>query len=89
MTDAITAYRQEADIIGTFLAECAVESENSRLSTAELYSRYVAWAKDNGYRPLSNRPFVTDLWRRFEVKHNGKVGDFVIGLALAFGTEPR
>jgi phage/plasmid-associated DNA primase len=66
-----------------------MESENSRLSTSELYSHYAAWAKDNGYRPLSNRPFVTDLRRRFEVRHNGKVGNFVAGLALAFDPQPR
>ncbi|MDR2043993.1 MAG: hypothetical protein LBQ15_06425 [Clostridium sp.] len=76
--------RQEADIIGTFLSKYTVQRDNSRLSTSELYSHYAVWAKDNGYRSLSNRPFATDLRRRFEVRHNGKAGNFVVGLALSF-----
>jgi putative DNA primase/helicase len=82
---AIEAYRSEADLIGMFLSEYTCAEENGRLSTSLLYSHYAAWAKDNGYRPLSNRPFVADLRRRFEVRHDSRKGNVVIGLALAFG----
>ena len=86
---AIQAYRQEADTIGIFLAECTVENAESRLPTNELYPVYANWAKDNGYRPLSNRPFVSELRRKYEVRHNGKIGNFIGGLALAFDPQPR
>jgi putative DNA primase/helicase len=79
---AIAEYRQDVDLIGVFLSECTVGEENARLATSALYSRYALWAKDNGYRPLSNRPFVGDLRRRFEVRHNGHQGNFVEGFAL-------
>jgi len=82
VADAIAEYRAEADIIGTFIAEYTKEHDGSRLSTSELYSYYASWAKDNGYRPLSNRPFVADLRRRFEIKPDCKKGNVIIGLAL-------
>jgi putative DNA primase/helicase len=80
---AIEAYRSEADLIGNFLAEYTVGDENGRLPTTELYARYALWAKDNGYRPLSNRPFVSDIRRRFEVRHNGHQGNVIMGISLA------
>ena len=82
VVQAIAEYRQEADIIGTFLSEYTKQSDGGRLSTSKLYLDYSSWAKDNGYRPLSNRPFVADLRRRFEVKHDCKKGNVIIGLAL-------
>jgi putative DNA primase/helicase len=82
VVQAVAEYRQEADVIGVFLAECTSGKENGRLPTSELYSRYASWAKDNGYRPLSNRPFVGDLRRRFDVRHDGRYGNVVHGLAF-------
>ena len=61
---------------------------SGRLSTSLLYSYYAGWAKDNGYRPLSNRPFVSDLRRRFEIKPDCKKGNVIIGLGLANNFEP-
>ncbi len=80
---AIETYRSEADLIGIFLSEYTSAEEKGRLSTSLLYSYYSSWAKDNGYRPLSNRPFVADLRRRFEIKPDCKKGNVIIGLALA------
>jgi putative DNA primase/helicase len=82
---AIEAYRSEADIIGTFLSEYTVREENSRLPTSTLYSYYSDWAKENGYRPLSNRSFVADLRRRLEIGHDYKKGNVLMGWALASG----
>ena len=87
VADAIAEYRAEADIIGTFLSEYTKEHDRGRLSTSELYSYYSSWAKDNGYRPSSNRPFVADLRRRFEIKPDCKKGNVIIGLALAFNSD--
>ena len=83
VADAIAEYRAEADIIGTFISEYTKEHDGGRLSTSELYKYYSSWAKDNGYYPLSNRPFVADLRRRFEIKPDCKKGNVIIGLALS------
>jgi len=79
---AVAEYRQKADVIGVFLEERTIEKEGARLLTSELYLHYASWAKDNGYKPLSNRPFVGDLRRRFEVKHDGRYGNIIHGLAF-------
>jgi putative DNA primase/helicase len=83
VVQAVAEYREEADVIGVFLSEYTSAKENGRVATTELYARYAQWAKDNGYRPLSNRPFVGEIKRRFEVKHNGHQGNIVIGIVLA------
>ena len=82
VADAIAAYRQEADIIGTFLDEYIYESVENKLSTSELYSNYANWAKQNGYKPLSNRSFVGEFRRRVEVKHDRVMGNIIVGFAL-------
>jgi putative DNA primase/helicase len=84
--DAIAAYRQEADIIGCFLAEYTVEREKSRLSTSELYIHYAGWAKDNGYKPLNNRNFVGELRRRCDVRKDSH-SNVVVGLAMSLDSE--
>jgi putative DNA primase/helicase len=84
VTDAIAAYRREADIIGMFLAEYTVEREGCHLSTLALYAQYTTWAKDNGYKPLNNKNFVMELRRRLEVRRDGAVGSVLVGLALSF-----
>ena len=79
---AIAEYRQEADIVGTFLSEYTCEQDNGKLSTSELYSNYAVWAKQNGYKPLSSRSFVGELRRRVEVKHDRVMGNIIVGFAL-------
>ena len=80
---AVSEYRQEADVIGLFLAENTVIQEKSRLSTPMLYSHYARWAADNGYKPLNNRNFVGELRRRCDVRKDSH-SNVVVGLALSF-----
>jgi putative DNA primase/helicase len=79
---AVADYRQEADIIGLFLAECTAEQEKCRTSTPELYSRYSHWASEYGYKPLNNRNFVGELRRRCDVRKDSH-SNVVVGLSLA------
>jgi putative DNA primase/helicase len=81
VVQAVTEYRQEADIIGVFLSEHTSTEENSRIPTTALYSLYADWAKANGYKPLSNRSFTIDIHRRYEIRRTGTDGRVVIGLA--------
>jgi putative DNA primase/helicase len=86
--EAVAEYRQEADVIGMFLAEYTVRNDNNRLSTSALYAQYTTWAKDNGYHALNSKNFVTELRRRFDVRCDGAVGNVVVGLALSFDPVP-
>jgi putative DNA primase/helicase len=81
--NAVAAYRQEADIIGTFLAECTREQDGGRLQTSKLYGHYTHWAKINGYRPMNSRDFVGELRRRVDVRRDRALGNVIVGRAPA------
>jgi putative DNA primase/helicase len=82
VTSAIAEYRQEADVIGEFLAVCTVPAANHRQQTSELYGVYLEWAKSTGFKALDNRGFVGELRRRCEVKRDCAKGNVVIGVAV-------
>lgn len=79
---AVDAYRLETDVFGAFLTDFTVVSVSSRLSTSELYSHYIGWAKDNGYRQINSKNFVGELRRRFDVRKDSH-GNVVVGLAIS------
>jgi len=85
--NAIQAYRQETDIIGSFLAECTAVHDDNRLPASELYAAYTLWAKDNGYRQMNHKNFVAELRRRLDVRRGG-VGNIVVGLILDYSENP-
>jgi len=82
VVQAVEEYRLEADVIGTFFSQYTRREENSRIPTPELYGLYTEWSKVNGYKPLSSQAFVGDLRYRFKVKHDGRYGNMVHGLAF-------
>ena len=82
---ALHEYRFEADIFGSFLAEHTTEQPENRLPVKDLYSCYIGWAKNNGYRQMNNKDFFAELSRRFEIKRSGNVGKVIIGIAVSRG----
>lgn len=82
IVSAISAYRSEADVFGAFIEENTVPLDGARIATSELYSVYMSWAKDNGYRPLNSKNFVGELRRRFDIRRTGSVGNMVVGLKI-------
>jgi putative DNA primase/helicase len=83
VVEAIAAYRQEADVIGQFLADCTSAQEGNRVTASDLYAAYTPWAKDNGYKALNHKNFVSELRRRLDVRRGG-AGNIVVGLALDY-----
>jgi len=66
---ATQEYRDEQDLIGHFLADrCEIDPDLSKprhsVTAAELYRRYNEWAKDAGYRPVSQKRLGQNLARR-------------------------
>jgi len=88
VANAIQAYRQETDIIGSFLLECTAIQDDKRTPTTEIYAAYTLWAKDNGYRQLNNKNFVAELRRRLDIRRDGAVGNVVVGVVLDYSTNP-
>ena len=67
-------------------AECTAIKGENRIPESNLYAAYTLWAKDNGYRQMTNKNFVTEL-RRLDVRRGG-VGDIVVGLIQDYSENP-
>jgi putative DNA primase/helicase len=85
---AVAAYREEADIMGAFLADYTRPEDGERLPTSVLYAYYMQWAKDNGYKHMNNKNFVGEIRRRCDVRRDGKDGNVIVGLALTICQSP-
>lgn len=75
---ATAAYREESDVIGSFLDECCDISNGQnhpqKARSSDLYSAYQKWAKDNGEYELSQTLFGKRLQERgFVVEKSGGV----------------
>lgn len=79
---ATLEYREESDIIGTFLTETIYVSEGRRIPTSTLYQLYKDWCTLNGYHALNNKNFVGEIKKRHEVKRNGTRGNEVVNIDL-------
>lgn len=62
--EATEGYRGEMDILGGFINECCVVSENAQGTAKELYETYVKWAESNGEKSVSQRMFGLRLAER-------------------------
>lgn len=82
MTQAVTEYREESDVFGTFLSETICEAVGCRLSTSTLYNKYKNWCDDNGYHALNSKNFVGELRKRYTIKRNGTRGNEVLDIDL-------
>lgn len=82
VSTAIDEYQQDGDDIGNFCSDTISPSDGHRLKTAVLYQKYTPWAKANGFKPLSSQEFVAELRRRYEVKHDRRPGNTVVGYNL-------
>lgn len=72
--NATKEYRQDSDIIGTFLNETLMISNGTYVSVSELYGKYKLWANDNGYRPQSIKNFSSEMSNRYHVRRIGSRG---------------
>jgi putative DNA primase/helicase len=84
VTEATSEYRAEMDILGHFCETCCVLSSSARVSAADLYAAYKAWAESAGERAMSQRAFgARMLERNFESRRAGANGSAVwCGLGL-------
>lgn len=68
-------YRTDQDLIGRFLDECCVTSDDTRATATELYQAYTAWNIENGLKSLSAIRLGRQLHERGYTsrKSNGRV----------------
>ena len=74
-TEALGDYQKETNPAKAFLAENFREaSKDHSIATTELYGLYKRWCSENGYRPLSERPFGKEVFRTFKKVTKKRLG---------------
>ena len=61
---ATGAYRQDMDVLGSFLSDCCDTSTAFHESAKELYRKYGEWADENGERKITQKRFGQYLTER-------------------------
>lgn len=62
--DATQQYRQDMDIVGRFLNECAEFKPCHRTTGKDVYKVYQGWSKSNGQFPTQSRRFHKEFQKR-------------------------
>ncbi|SEO80759.1 putative DNA primase/helicase [Amphibacillus marinus] len=55
--NATDEYKEEMDLLSSFLDECCVIRPEAKVQVGELHKEYLAWAEENGEYPLKKRAF--------------------------------
>jgi len=80
---ATAEYREEMDILGTFLDECCVEDTAGEVSVGDLYEAYNEWCKESGEFKLPKNTFGTRLTERgIQRRKTGAKGRLWKGIRL-------
>jgi subtilisin family serine protease len=72
----------DSKILSLKVLDNSVVFDEFALINALNYAESLGTKKDNDYRPLSNRSFVVDLRRLYAVKHDGRYGNVIHGIAI-------
>ena len=66
--NATQDYKNEMDILGSFLEECCVEEGYAHVTSKALYQAYEQWCEANGEDPMSQRALGPRLQERGFIK---------------------
>jgi len=84
---ATIEYRNESDIIGTFLDERCVLGASMIVRGQQLYDAYSEWSKAGNLRPLTNPRFARALNERNYENERDRRGMFWCGIGLMETTQ--
>lgn len=80
--DATQAYREEMDVLATWISECCVVDKRAEASAADLYRSYIQWREQNGERPETQTSFGLRLTERGFTRFKRRDGIFWGGIGL-------
>lgn len=81
ITDAVSTYREEMDVIGQWMTDCCTVAGNQQSRASDAYRCYKQWAESNGYKPMAAGTFGRDFGDRFKkVKRND--GNYFLGISV-------
>ena len=77
-------YRDDMDVLGTFITDCCLLEHTAQASAKDLYDAYKAWGEANGERPISKRAFGLRLAERGLDQFKGTEGRrFWLGIGIS------
>jgi len=65
MQASLEEYKEEMNPARSFLQNNMEENTSGLVQSATVFRIYKKWAEENGYRPLSERPFGKEIGRIF------------------------
>jgi len=77
-----TAYRDEEDTLKTFLDECCVAHENTKVKASAVYEAYKTWAQAGNLYVMNKTVFGKELGKKKFAKTQNMHGIFYQGLGL-------
>ncbi|MBV5322760.1 MAG: primase C-terminal domain-containing protein [Ilumatobacteraceae bacterium] len=79
VTDAVSSYREEMDVIGQWMGECCTVATNLESKAGDAYRSYKFWTDQNGYKAMAAGTFGRDFGDRFK-KVKRKDGNYFLGI---------
>ena len=79
---AVKDYRQEMDILGSFLDERCIVGNEYQVKAKDIYTAYSDWAVENGERAVSQRKFGTAMTERGFDRVRTSSAHFYMGIGL-------
>ena len=82
---ATMEYRQEMDVIGSFIEQCCETGPGYAIGATELFKAYDKWSRDMNEHPFSQTQFGKKIIDKFKKKKtNGKIAYVGIDLKKEF-----
>jgi len=85
VTAATGEFREESDILGTFLAECCVLGDAEKVAASGIYASYKDWAARTGEQPVSQTAFGRQLGERGFIRRKSSGRNLWQGIGVAVG----
>lgn len=80
---ATTAYRNEMDVVGDFLAEKCVVLTTAEVRAGTLYKAYKAWCDETGNQAMTSTAFGRHMTERGYDKYRASEGMHYLGIGLS------
>lgn len=78
---ASNEYREEMDVIQSFINDKCIVGDGELVKSSELFKEYREWAKDTNNYEMNSRKFGQEIGKRFEKKRLNS-GNFYLGIDI-------
>lgn len=77
-------YRQEMDVVSTFIEECVNNSLGKEVKASELYQHYKNYCSQNGFFVLTSTKFGRELDNKGYIKVHKRTGKYYQNISMKF-----